>query len=575
MVSRQHPQRFYIFLLISFLLLVVLTGCDEFGLLDSSVINPLIQISLTGSLVNPGDEIAIQIDAAENIPDRISSRLEGINGDSFNLTLEPPEEGWGNFSGTPGELSVPDSVSEGYYTLVSEAWLDEKLLSEDRTNLYVLHGEWVINSLELFPPQSVPGGLFYVHVLLDIPDGSNPRLRWIQNDETIAEGLLSEGWDSVVLDAGSRPGVSSLTVELYPVEDEETVPLRLFSTELYTTESIPPGADNLYPPEAYAFLQHFDGKFDGDPEISGKPRPVITGDGMGFRFAPGDGISWKEVSLPSSDTDVWQPFSITVGVLPEQGTAGRLLKFGDEAFSMVLTLTQDGELLLQLDDSDEYLSDLSLPETDEGTIAVTLSFQQEEEGLKLTWLVDGDTAAVDRWPSIPNPPGEKLSIILGGEDGFSGIVTELALHVPGIGGDRFAFYRDTDNEMITAEGFEDADLQPQLEIQPGLVVDGGSLVLPPDGWIRFPGGGDGELVFEAFPADDSFTLTLYNPVTGKESVNKTTDGRISAESSARIVIPLDKEARIIDNKDDIVYELRASNRNTSDLRLESVLVSRE
>jgi len=556
-------------------MLVVFTGCDELGLLDSSVVNPLIQVSLTGSLVNPGDEIAIQIDAAENVPDRISSRLEGLNGESLNLNLEPPEEGWGNISGIPGELRVPDSVSEGFYTLVSEAWLDEKLLSEDRTNLYVLHGEWVINSLEFFPPQSVPGGLFYVHVLLDIPEGSNPYLRWIQNDEVVAEGLLSEGWDTVILDAGSLPGVSLLTVNLYPGEEGGTIPLRSLSTEMYTTESIPAGSDNLYPPEAYIFLQHFDGKFDGEPDISGKPRPVITGNGMGFLFAPGDGISWKEISLPFSDVDIWQPFSLTVGVLPEQGNAGRLLMFGDEDFSMILTLTQDGELILQLDDSDEYLSALSLPETDEGTIAVTLSFQQEEEGLKLTWIVDGDTADVDRWPSIPHPPGENLSIILGGEDGFSGIVTELALHFPGIESDRFAFYRDTDDKMITVEGFEDADLQPRIELQSGLAVNRGSLVLPPDGWIRFPGGGEGELVFEAFPVEDSFTLTLYNTVTGKDSENKTIDGGNSAESSDRINIPLDKEAGIIDNKDNIVYELRASNRNNSDLRLESVLVSRE
>ncbi len=575
MVSRRHSRNIYFLLLISSLLLVVLTGCDELGLLDNSVINTLIQVSLPDTLVNPGDEIAIQIDDAEDIPDRISSRLEGINGESINLFLEPPEEGWGNLSGTPGELSIPDSVSEGYYTLVSEAWLDEKLLSEDRTNLYVLHGKWVINSLELFPPQSVPGGLFYAHVLLDIPDGSNPRLRWIQNDETIAEGLLSEGWDSVVLDAGSRPGVSSLTVELYPVEDEETVPLRLFSTELYTTESIPPGADNLYPPESYAFLQHFDGKLDGEPEISGKPRPVVTGSGMGFRFAPGDGISWKEVSLPVSDTEFWQPFSLTFGVLPDRGSAGRLLKLGDEDFSLLISLTQDGDLLLRLNESEEYLSALSLPETEEGTIAVTLSFQQAEEGLKLTWLVDGDTAAVDRWTSLPEPPGKELSIVLGGDDGFSGIVTELALHFPGIEPDRFSFYRDTEDEIITAEGFEDADLQPRIEIPPELVVDEGSLVIPPDGWIRFPAGGDGELVFKAFPVEDSFTLTIYNPVTGKESDKRTIDGKISTDSSDRIVIPLEKEAGINNNKDDNVYELRASNGNTLDLQLEFILFNRE
>jgi len=568
-MPRYRPQIshfFYLFSLIPFLF----TACDELGLLDSVVGEPVIQVSLDDSLVYPGEEINILVEAADVLPDRISARLEGSDGSFLDLDPVPPADGWGNVAGISGELLIPDTVPEGFYTLVSEAWMDEKLLSEERTGLFVLYGEWAINSLELFPPQSVPGGIFYIHAVLDLPEGSDPWLRWIQDDVTVAEGLLSEGWDTVVLDAGSSPGVQPLTVELYLDTDNETIPLRSFSTDLYTSGSIPAGMDNLSPADSYIFLQHFDGKLDGRPEISGKPRPVNTPDGMGFRFTPGDGFLWKQILLPEGE---WQSFSLTIGVLPERGSSGRLLKLGNEDFSLVLSFSSMGVLLLNLNDG-EFSSDIPFPQTEKGTAAVTLSFQPDEEGLNVTWLIDGDTVATDRWEPLPSPAGQSIDITLGGDEGFSGIVTELGFRVPGVEPDRFSFYRDTDEEMIVAEGLEDTDLQPGVDIDDGLEIAGGSLIMPPSTSLRFPAG-DGELAFEYFTEENSFTLTLFSRLTGEVLSERDIEGKIRGDSPDRIVIMLEKESGIADNEDETFYELRTSSRNTSDLRLEYILVNRE
>jgi len=546
------------------LLLMVFSGCDELGLLNNLPDDPQIRVILIDSLVNPGMKINIHVDAEENIPDKVSSRLEGISDVSLELVLDR--------SGADGVITIPDTIEDGLYTLVSEAWLDDELLSEDRRDIFILHGEWTINSLEIFPPQSVPGGVFYARVLLDIPGNSNPLIRWIQDDVVVSEGLLSEGVDAVVLNAGRNSGVQPLRVELY--YPDSALPLRSFSTDLYVAESIPAGKDNLFPPESYIFLQHFDGKLDGKPKVRGMPRPVNTSNGMGFFFNTGDSIEWENLSLSLGDEGEWEPFSLTVGILLEDG--GRLLELDSEDYSLSLSFSkEDGKIYLYLGDDNRYVSSLSLPDSDKSAAAVTVSFQPDEEGLNLIWLIDGDTRSVDRWSPLPEPPVIINRISLGGDDGFSGTVTELGLRFPGMEPDRFVFYRDTDENGLVVEGFEDSEFLSRIEINPEMMVEKGALLLPPSSSVRFPSGGGGELAFDIFPPEQSLSLTLYNPETGKVSDKLGITGEISDYSGNRIIIPLEKESGITDNIVDAMYELRTSSRNTSNLRLEYIVVNRE
>jgi len=569
-------QRAHVFmtLLLLYILLLSFTGCEELGLLDGVAGDPLISVNLADDVLKPGDEIGILIDAEENIPDRVSASLENNHGESLSLELSPPEEGWVNISGIPGEMIIPETVSEGYYTLVSEAWLGEKLLAEDRKELLVLFGDWTIESLELFPPQSIPGGVFYSQVVLDIPEDSNPWLKWILDEDVVAEGWRSDGWDAVILEAGNSPGVRSLTVELYTGNSGENFrPVRSFSTELYVSESIPAGRDTLLPPESYVFLQHFDGKLEGEPDITGKPRPVITSMGMGFRFVPGDSMCWDDIGFPPDAGGGRSSFSLTIDVLSEERKRGELLTFNGDGLFLELFFSDDGALHLVLEEDEVFT--LFLPVNNGNPVAVTLSFQLEEETSSLAWLINGET--VGRcFPNLqPAVPGDSFRICLGGENGFSGVVTELGLHAPGIETDRFAFYQDSDEEAIVAEGFEDSVLEPVVEIDPAAVVDGGSLFLPPGGKIRVPGGGIGECAFSCFPADDSIVFSVFNSDTEELISRSVIPGKISVDSSERIVIPLEKEGGISDNNTNRFYELRASDRNTAVIRMEHIVVSRE
>jgi hypothetical protein len=146
--------------------------------------------------------------------------------------------------------------------------------------------------------------------------------------------------------------------------------------------------------------------------------------------------------------------------------------------------------------------------------------------------------------------------------------------MPGVEPDRFAFYRDADNERIVAEGFEDSVLNPEVGIDPDMKIRGGSLIMPPSASLRVPSG-NGELALGRFSEKESLTLALFSGLTGEVLDEREIAGKIWGDSSDRIVIPLEKETGITDNEGETFYELRTSSRNTSDLRLEYIFVNRE
>ncbi len=574
-----HLSYFLIFIPLLF------AGCNEFGLLDDGISDPLIRMSGGEGFLNPGEEIDLWVESTENPPDLISARLEGSDGSIWKVNVEPPADGWENPLGEVGRMLIPETVPEGSYVLVTEAWLGEKLLVEEHKDIYVLRGEWAIKSLELFPPQAVPGGMFFIRTVLDIPAGSDPWLRWIQDEKPVAEGFTSDGWDEVILKAGESPGMRSLTVELHlhePVDEDR--PVRTFSTELYTVESRLPGADSLGPPDSYPILMHFDGTlkndsgpgFDTEPEILGKPRPVFTEEGMGFRFTEGDGLIWSDVRLPSGTAGEWEPFSLTFGIKPEEEKTGQVLRIDDGGeFSIVIAVSEGKGLTLTMNGEEEYFSYFRLPDTGDGPVSVTVMFLPEKDGLDFIWLADGDTVNTGFWSPSPEFHGESVRILLGGEDGFTGVLTEFGIKISAGEWDRFAFYRDVDGGMRIAEGFEDEDVHPEIEIGFGAVVGEGSLILPPSSVVRFPAGGGGQLAFRKIIGDDTAELTIVDPLSGEISGPVIINNEISGDSPYRFLIPLEKAGAMSDNKTVAFYELRTSSRNESNLRLEYILVYRE
>ncbi len=106
-------------------------GCDEFGLFDNLESDPSIRIVVVDGVLYPGETLDLRVEYTDNPPDRMTARLEKKGGAALPLDIEPPFEGWNNQPGDLGALALPDSIPEGHYVLVTEAWSGEKLLAEE------------------------------------------------------------------------------------------------------------------------------------------------------------------------------------------------------------------------------------------------------------------------------------------------------------------------------------------------------------------------------------------------------------------------------------------------------------
>lgn len=574
-------RRFRLKYLPALLPLFFLAACDEFGLLEESTAEPLIHISDNEGIINPGTEVGLWTESAEIAPESVSARLENRDGFASDLVVKAPADGWGSPAGNVGGMIIPDSIPEGLFTLVTEAWSDEKLLAEERRDLYVIRGDWTIKGFELFPPEAVSGGLFYAAAVTDIPEGSEVWLRWILDEDLAAEGYRSEGWDEVVLHASESPGMSTLRLEIYLGSPEGDVhPISSSSTELYTVESLPPGKDNLGPPDSYVLLQHFDGTLGDDTQIVGTPRPVYTDEGMGFHFTDGDGLVWQDVPLDRNPSGEWPIFSLTFGILPDSETDGRLLEIagsGDSA--LTVSITQGRAMTLIMAGEERYEAGFLMPGRRTGLktdpTAVTISYVPEDEGSRIFWLVDGDTAGSEFWSTTPSGPGESLRISIGGESGFSGLLTEFALRLHDAEPDRFAFYRDHDEEMKIAEGFEDKVINSDIRLTDPVKVSGGALLLAASSSLQFPGGSGGTLAIGKPIGGDGVEMKTTDPRTGEILKHININSDFFSDSPGRILIPLEKAGVMSDNEAEVFYELRTFSRNESDIRIEYILVERE
>ena len=560
-------------------------SCDEFGLFDNLESDPSIRIVVDDGVLYPGETLDLRVEYTDNPPDRMTARLEKKGGAPLPLDIEPPFEGWNNQPGDLGVLALPVSIPEGHYVLVTEAWSGEKLLAEERLDSTVIYGDWEFYGLELFPPQTVPGGFFYAQTVLEIPEKSDPWLRWLQDDQVVAEGLLSDGWNEVVLRAGEKPGMGSLAVELHlDTPEEKERPIRVFATELYINSSLPEDPDSLGPHESYSVLLHFDGTLGNDPQpqLLGKPKPVVAGKGTGFRFTDGDGLRWDDIDLPPFDSLDREPFSIHFGLIPEWGSPGRILTIADEDnFSLIVEMSGSDNLSLLVNNDLRYSSSLPISGPEKDPLNITISFLPSVNGLELNWKIDGDTVAIEQWASSPDISGDKVRLELGGDGGFSGVLTEFGIHVtdvdgnPSAEGDRFEFYQTNETEMKIVEGFEDEVIHPDIEIGSKSFIDGGSLLMPPDSILRFPAGGGGQLAIRELSGGDTAVLTMENPETGDVSETLTLNEENYVDSYYRILIPLEKKKSMSDNDMEVIYQLKASSQNRSDLQLEHILVPRE
>lgn len=566
----------------------IIYGCGEFGPLEGIFPDSALRLVQDDTLVKSGTYMDIEMDFSENPPDRVTGRLTGPGGFDQSLTIEAPPDGWSGVS--PGRVAIPAGLAEGYYQLSLAAWREDKLLTEIDRRLFITGEEWTIRGLEIYPPRVVSGGVFVAKAVLALPDGSDPWLRWRQDGLLVAEGLRSEGFGRVILQAGRDTNTESISLELLSgVPDGDKQVLRTFNTGIYKAEQPDAAPDDLEPPDSYSLLMHFNGILRDDSagnarsviQVLGSPWPVQTPGGMGFRFSPGSGLIVEDLPADFGSSAGWQPFSISVNILPLTSKPGRILALEDtDDFSMELEFTGFDGLKMSLRNGEtETVSVLPLEFSGNRPKAITFSLLPGESYLDLVWQINGDTRAAVSVKSQVRPPDGKVRFTLGGENGFDGVVTELGIHSrnsagkPSAEGDRFEFFSRLNQDVILAEGFEDSLVSDGIIPGSGTFIDGGSLVLVPSSSVRFPAGGTLSFRLGTAPAGNEWILALERSGGGSRQWT-ISDAEVSEESDG-YTVRVDKSAWMSDNDADAFFELKASGQNRSNLRLDHILVTRD
>ena len=541
-------------------------------------------------LVN-GREISLFLRFGAETPDRVAATLISGGGTRTPLVLHPPRRGWGGLPGDSCSLEIPSGAVNGPYELEVRAWKGRTIFFEEIRDVRVVGGGWFITGLDIFPPQGAPGGHFYSRVLLSIPEDSDAQIRWKIDGQTIASGLWSQGWDEVVLPASLSEQMQTLTVELHPSGSEDkSVPYRTLNADLYTAPSPKPGRDDLIDDGLYPLLVHFDGRLFNEieeatpPLIQGKPRPVQSGGLLGFRFSPGDSVEW-EWSLGQ------EGFGLHLALHRLAPEGGDLFRIETPEGEVLYSLVAGESFVLTAHGSESWMMALPRPESDSYALGITWK-PDDDEGL-LRWTVDGDTVSVARGQFPALPTDQPLVAVLGGTDGFTGVVTELGIHQSGEL-DLFSFFHSMGQGFLLAEGFEDLSVDSKLRLTSQTQILDGGLFMSPGSALEWPALGDTTILLQLSDTNEYPEIRLREAESGALIALIPFEEVLVRERAGFFTLLLEKTALMGDNDTEAVYELKSSvstvadgaddgsnQRDSlgaptaSDLRLEHILVTRE
>lgn len=477
-------------------------------------------------------EVALDYDEEEIFPDRMIIELIDSNGDvAFSVELGQEE-----ILQLPMPVILPEDMSDGIYTVSVTVFEAEEESATDSSIFFYITEEYEIEAIAAYPQIFYPGGSGLVLADLNIPEASDPFLRWSLGGENVFEGLLSAGADTLQLEVPDKEGVISILLEVFPFgplavsqgfdsEQSSEDPFTFSSVisleaQFFVSSFQEVDEFELGPEEHYFSLFHFRGETvdwgfhgnGGSAEPIGTPTLAIGDTIFGYFLDGTSGFTADEILLPfaapneadgedgeaagSADAQsifVLQPFSFSArfylqtarGDLfyTENSSGDRLFEVGFTESGLAATVG-------------EWTSAPTGTVLEQGYNDLTLTVIPAESTLRLLWFVNGVLVADEVSEYTPlEDPGTGVSVI-GGRGGFTGIIDEIGIyHRITEGGSQVdsqvfsrAMERMFGNDLVLAEGFDGTHLPEHLvyDTEAGdYIIAGGSLFLPPGGSVQF------------------------------------------------------------------------------------------
>ena len=545
------------------LAIIIFSACGDVSFL-LPVENNQPEVTITsvsnGAILLPDDtfEVAVDYNDEEFFPDRLVIDLRNRDGEVL-FSVELDSEG---IFELPLPVELPADLGAGAYEVGVAVFQEEEEIAASNSIFFFVEEEYQIRAITAYPQIFYPGGRGLVIANLDIPENSNPYLRWSSDDVEIYAGLFTDGADKLQLEVPESEGVYTIRLEVFPfepggsfggIEDEvvgedEILPTFDFSSiislEAQFFVSSAQGADDgeLGPEKDYFSLFHFRGEsvdwgYDGDGSAAvpvGTPILDISRGIFGFRFEGNDGFAVDKLLLPVVDGYI-QPFSYSARFVLDSfdGSNTRMIDGGGEAvFSMEFI---DGVLSASLHSTSSQIAPLFL---EEDGADLTLTIFPDETTVRYLWFIDGVLEGDDliTYEAVEITPGGRT--VIGGDGGMYGIIDELGVYYrvtdEGAEVDMEVFARAMErtysSDLVLAEGFDGTDLPESITFkgeESTYSLDGGSLFLPAGSLLEL----------SAVPGDfDSLLVEIVLlPAAGKDRVEGEENG-LPAQPRASLMV---------------------------------------
>lgn len=475
----------------------------------------LFSCSDTGFLLTPSPEVFIETpsdgtvfnNTNAQIPARIINPNKNIVISLIKIELFDSE---GNIIANQ-ELSGPflddnlpavdlSSYSEGFYSLRYTLYdEDNQQVLYKESKIFLVEKLYKLLGISIYPPVLYPGGSGILYAALDVPENSDPYLRWSIGDSLLAEGLLSENLNSIIWNSPEKEGVYKIRVELFPLAPPRGSSYPFTSSEVLTadifvTANQETSKRELSPDKHYYSLFHFRGEYRdyGYRESKkglaplGTPHLEVRGNSFGYYLDGSSGFSSEEFLLPVINGRLGS-FSLSLR-MDIENTGEKGIIFYSESpfnnFSFSLGVSSDGyyEATVKTP-SLEYTSNSYIPLS---LNVVTLTVLPGTSELEFRWYEDGRIMAAETLPyfgmSFSNASGISR---IGGPGGISGIIDELGVFyrqerdIPSYDYEVFktARRKEYGNSLIYAEGFDGLLISEPLQVSGKYILGGSRLIL--------------------------------------------------------------------------------------------------
>lgn len=515
--------------------ITLLVGCSDtsFFLPENALEGDLrMQTVAEGSFLAPEDPLRVSFDQESGTRfDRVRITVTESDGDN----RERFERSRDDF-GADLEVEIPvESLRDGLYRIEIDVFDGAREVLRETRNVFIVNSSYSLSGISSYPARVYPGSrsIFETNV-----EGGNAWIQWRVNDEIVASGTVSDGYEQFEWQAPGTEGVYRVRVDLYPQAPVSSSSYRFSSSvhessDVYVTRSDPGDESTFGPPSSYFALFSLRGHFrdtgvrtglsdwstEGRP--IGTPRLRVENDLFGYYLDGASGVESEGLALPFIDSSL-APFSLNMVLLPEDSPASR---------TIFETASEDGRFALRLDTDSSGIPRLRIerdgrrvttssryPMLTEGESArVSVSVSPGSEHTTVMWFADGHLASIEQVdlgfsasPLGASPTRaaqtrvitdeNEISVRPGytrigaGSGGFVGLVEEFGVYFRDEQ-DRLAtddaLFRDAMDSryagrLAYAQGFEGLFMPEELRTVGRVTVRAGEIELEPGSQVHFP-----------------------------------------------------------------------------------------